>query len=115
MQYNQTLHHSPPLVALSKAAISVPCSKSCHAAALSRVVAVTWAIFQQNPGQYFPTIDQRQVARKLAKVDEEPQFRTRVYLFFVPGLGLHSSPVTGCSLILIGYCGVFPLKPLLQS
>jgi hypothetical protein len=37
------------------------------------------------------------------------------YLFLFPGLGLHSSPMTGCNLILIGYAAVFPLYPLLQS
>jgi len=33
----------------------------------------------------------------------------RLYLFFPPGRGLHSSPTTGCSLILIGYCALLPL------
>lgn len=30
------------------------------------------------------------------------------YRFFTLGRGLHSSPVTGCSMILIGYCGLLP-------
>lgn len=38
-----------------------------------------------------------------------------LYLFFTDGLGLHSSPLTGCIMTLFGYWGVLLEYPLLQS
>jgi hypothetical protein len=49
------------------------------------------------PGAYFPSIVQP------------------LYLFFTDGLGLHSSPLTGCIMTLFGYWGVLLEYPLLQS
>lgn len=37
------------------------------------------------------------------------------YFLRALGLGLHSSPSTGCSMTLMGYCAVLPWYPLLQS
>jgi hypothetical protein len=71
------------------------------------------------PGPFVWTQESHQPSLKKAHGKPKKPRRHLVhlvsYLFLFPGLGLHSSPITGCSLILIGYCALFPLYPLLQS